>query len=727
MVSVTTPNAKNEQHTQEYCDILSLLHLALKNIRLYPPGHNLLQAKLSDAHQALTRILTKKNHLFFGVAKDTFTYAGSLVGENSPTCTAFAKLLTRHEIASITFSKGISQHSLFLFLKAVSVLPEQQTTGENIIQDISSLNIPHLKVELIDYTHFTQNINGDGKSAPLTWITFAQKLTSGALIHSDELKVAGSRPKAITPKTLAATINKKLGNHQVILQQFSDLLDQLLQQTPQQYSATSFGGQELSQTLSSLNPELQKQFLNTTLKQCDKNLKTGNTEKILDEFSHSVVLDMLQQVNREQTTVSPALLNLIHKLSSMHFDAEGLTPTSITRQQNTDNLLKQNNYAQQVSPSYQDSLQHLSQHSSAPSTPPIDFPLDEHLKSMEDPQLNRKIIQAILIFMGAPIQELEYQKLARKLMELSLLLPDYGAFDLLQTIVRQLKQQVENKTSAVQKDIARKCISDLVSADFLDYIFSVLPDSTAEEKKNGIDFLLLLGQEALDSIIKIYCIKTKVSVQDPMIMILKASRVETLSRIFKLMKNATAAHALKLLLLVEYLGTQGTPPLLHPWLEHENSSIRDQVLNLLLPVHDQKATNTLTSMLKSSDEAEVNTAIQFCDTYRHRACVPALIELLEHVLVTRAAIEKNRQLIQVLGRIGDPLALPHLEALAFGNWFFLRREIADMKRLIFYSLKDYHPEDSRPLLLKGSKTKDKKTVTICSTILHSQERINRKK
>jgi hypothetical protein len=238
---------------------------------------------------------------------------------------------------------------------------------------------------------------------------------------------------------------------------------------------------------------------------------------------------------------------------------------------------------------------------------------------------------------------------------------------------------------------------------------------------------LLLGQEALDSIIKIYCIKTKVSVQDPMIMILKASRVETLSRIFKLMKNATAAHALKLLLLVEYLGTQGTPPLLHPWLEHENSSIRDQVLNLLLPVHDQKATNTLTSMLKSSDEAEVNTAIQFCDTYRHRACVPALIELLEHVLVTRAAIEKNRQLIQVLGRIGDPLALPHLEALAFGNWFFLRREIADMKRLIFYSLKDYHPEDSRPLLLKGSKTKDKKTVTICSTILHSQERINRKK
>lgn len=726
-MSPNTVNRKTEQHTQDYTEMLALIHLAQKNIQLYPPGHNLLQAKLADAHQSLARVLSRKKRLSFGIASDTFTYEGSPIGENSKACTAFAKVLTRHEIASISFSKGITQHSLFLFLKTVGVLPERQDTGETILHEISSLNIPHLKVELIDYTYFSQNVTGDANGDPLTWMTFTQKLTSGRLGHFADDKATGSRPTAITPKTLAATINEQMGSHPEILQQFSDLLDQLLQQTTQQHSATSFSGRELSQILSYLSPDLRRQFLDTTLKQCDKSMNTGNTEKILHDFSDSVVLDMLQQVNREQTTISPALLNLIHKLSGMHFDAGGLTPASVARQQKTGNLLKQKNYNQQVSPEYQNNLQHLSRHSFTPSTPPPDFPLEEHLEGMEDSQLDRKIIQAILIFMGSSIQDREYQTFARKLMELSLLLPDYGAFDLLQTIVRQLKQHATTKTSDTQKTLARRCIHELVSPDFLDYIFSTLPDTTAKEKKNGIDFLLLLGQETLDSILKIYCIKTKISAQDPMVLIMKASRVETLTRIFTLLKEATPAHVLKLLLLIEYLGTQGTVSLLHPWLEHENSNIRDKVLNLLLPVHDPKAIDTLISMLESNDEPTMNIAIEFCDTHRCRACVPALLELLEHTLVTRAAIERNRLIIPVLSHIGDPSALPQLEELAFGTWFFLRQEIADMKRLIFYSLKNYQPEDSKRLLLKGSKTKDKKSVTICSTILQSQQRTKTKK
>lgn len=726
-MSPTTTNHKTEKHTREYTELLSRLHLALKNIQLYPSDHNLLQTKLADAHQSLARILLRKKRLFFGIARDTFTYAGSPIGEDSKACAAFAKVLARHEIASISFSKGFSQHSLFLFLKTVGVLPEQRTTGENILQEISSLNIAHFQVELIDYSYFAQNIHEDASTAPLTWLTFNQKLSSGVLGHSDTHKVAGSRSKAMTPKTLAATINKQMGNHPKILQQFSGLLDQLLRQTPQQNTTTSFGGLELSQVLSSLNPELREQFLNTTLKQCDKNIQTGNTEKILGEFPDSVVLEMLQQINKDQATVSPALFNLIHKLSGINFDAEGQTPASIARQWKAGNLLKQKNYDQQVSPAYQNSLQHLSQHSSPPATAPLDFPLDEHLESLEDTQLDRKIIQAILIFMGNPVPDREYHTLAQKLITLSLLLPDHGAFDLLQIIIRQLRKQATNKTSIAQKAVAQKCIRDLAASDFLDYIFAILPDSPAEEKKNGIDFLLQLGQEAIDSILKIYCIKTKVSEQDPMVMILKTLRVETLTRVFTLLKQATPAHVLKLLLLIEYLGTQGTIQLLHPWIEHENKSIRDQVLNLLLPVQDQKAIDTLISMLKSNDEPMVNIAIQFCDTHRLRACVPALLELLEQTLVTRTAIERNRQLIQVLGHIGDPSTLPHLEELAFGNWFFLRQEIADMKRLIFYSLKNYHPEASRRLLLKGNKTKDKKTVTICSTILQSQKRTNTKK
>ncbi len=728
-----TKQPQNKE-TAQLTELLSLIHLALKNIQLYPAGHNLVKNRLALAHQLLSKILLAKQTLLFGIARDIITFEEQPLGKDSPASSFLAKILSRHEIASLKFSYGVSQHSLFLFLKTVGILPEQKRSGKNLQQNISSLNIPHIDIEIIDYNYFdrqdiTDSGANNGGTAPLSWLTFTQKLTSGILGHSGiHNKTDGKNFDVTAPETLAAAINSHAPKHPEIIQQFSSLLDQMLQQSQEKNrSPSSFGGKELSRILTSLNPELRDQFLTTTLERCDQNMNHGNPEEILGKFSDSVVLDMVQQVNKKNVRISPALLTLVEKLSRMRFSPDPATSSSIARQSKLSNLLDPEKYNQQVEKEYHNTLRKLAS-SPAPSHPsPSGFPLEEYLATLEEDHLNRQIIHATLIFMDQSDEETEYTRLAHKLMEISLLLPDAGAYDLLQETFKVLKKQAAEKKPAVLRKIASQCVEQLTAPDFLDYIYSMLPEASATEQQEAIAFLELLCPDILGKLIKIFCMKPNIPENDLLVGIFRTFRLETLTRTFTILPKTTNINVKRLLILVQYLGIQGTVRLLHPLLDNNDTDIRMQVLGLLLPTHDEEATATLISMLESENEYIVDSAIELCNTHHPPAAVPHLLKLLEYQFFKAAAFERNRKLFLVLGHVGDKRALASLEKIAFTKWPLQRQKIIQMKRILFYSLKGYHPEDRLHLIRRGMKINDEEIHKICNSLLPIQERATTKR
>lgn len=723
---------KQTRETEQLTELLSLLHLALKNIQLYPPGHNLVKTRLAVAHQLLHKILISRQTLLFGIARNIITFEENPLGEELPACSALATILSRHEIASLKFSYGVSHHSLFLFLKAVGILPEQKRPGVERQQDISSLNIPHISIELINYDYFDRKASADSEpddesTSPLTWLTFTQKLTSGILGHSGiHSAVDGSDFDATAPETLAAAINSHVDKQPEIIQQFSTLLDQMLRQSSEKsQSVSSFGGKELSRILTSLNPELRDQFLATTLESCDRNMKHSDPEKILGKFSDSVVLNMVEQVNKKNVHISPALLNLVEKLSRMRFKADPATSTSIARRGKLDNLLDPDKYSQQVEQEYHNSLSKLAR--SPASSHPVNpaFPLEEYLKTLEEDHLNRKIIHATLIIMDKSDQEAEYTELSHKLMEISLLLPDSGSYDLLQTVFKVLKKQTSEKKSTEIRKIAAQCIQELTAPDFLDYIYSMFPEASATEQQEAIAFLELLCPDILGKLLKIFCMKPNIPEDDPLVGIFRTFRMETLTKIFTILPKTTTVNVKRLLVVVQYLGIQGTVRLLQPFLDHKNSDVRLQILDLLLPAHDEEALATLISMLESKNEQIVDAAIELCNTHHPPACVPHLLKLLKYQFFKNTAFERNQKLFLVLGHIGDKKALPSLKKIAFTKWPFQRQKIIQMKRILFYSLKGYHPEHRINLVRQGIKIKDDEIHEICRALLPAQERDKR--
>ena len=718
------------KETKQLTELLTSLHLALKNIQLYPVGHTLVKDRLLIAYQSLSRILAVKRSILFGIARDIITFEEYILGENSPACAAFATILSRHEIVSINFSSGVSQHSLFLFLKTVGVLPEQNQAGNTLQQELSSLNIPHIDIEIINYDYFdrTDDTSPDtknGVTTPLTWLTFTQKLTRGILGYlGSKITPDAGKPNA-TPEILAAAINKHAAEHPEILQQFSTLLDQMLQQSQEQSpTPSSLGGQEFSQILSSLNPELRKQFLNTTLEKCDQNMAHINPEKTLSSFSNSIVLEMLQQINKKNVHVSPALLNLIKKLSGIRATPAPDTQASIVRQKEASNLMEPEDYNKHVSPSYHNSLQQLAETKYSSETP-AGFDLEKHLLTIEDDSLDKQIIRATLILMAQSVDEQEYAELAARLMDITLLLPDKGAFNLLQFVSKSLWQQAKNNKQQRSRRMASKCLQQFSSSDFLNYTYSILPELSEDEQQDAITFLALFCPHILEKLLNIFCMLPHVSANDPLVTLFKSFRLETLTRMFTLLPKVTTVKIHRLLVLVEYLGLQGTVRLLHPMLSHEDTEIRLQVLNLLIPLNDEEAIATLISMLESKDEHIVSSAIELCNIHNPHACTASLLKLLEYQFIKQSAIERNRKLFLILSHIGNPKALPFLEKIAFTKWPFHREQLLTMKRILFYSLKGYRNEDRIKLVKKGLKLKDKEIIKICNSLLPAQQRANK--
>lgn len=712
-----------KRETGQLTELLAAIYLALKNIQIYPAGHTLVKNRLVIAHQHLNRLLGTRNTLLFGIARNVLTFNEAPIGEDSQACAALAKILSSHEVASLSFSQGISKHSLFQFLKTAGVVPEQKQPGKNLQQELSTLKLSHINVEFINYNYLDRSRktdSGTDKGETLTWLSFTRKLTGGTLGYSETGREITGGNGSPSPEALAAAINRHAARQPEIVMQFATLLDQTLQAPAQERSSSEFfSGRELDQILVSLNPDIRTQFINTTLERCDQNMRTGAPEKILETFSNSVVLEMVQQINRKNVRISPALLNLVRKISTIRSTPGSATSAATTRQRNISDLLSPESYNKHVGPDYHNSLQHLAK-SSPPDMLPADFPLDLHLETLSEGNLNRQIVSVTLLLMEQTADEKEYSDFASRLMETCLMLPDTGAYDLLLTTARTLYQQATAREDSFSRKTAGKCVEHLTEPDFLDYIYSSLPEATVLERQNAIEFLKLFCPGIMDRLLKIFCMKPMVSEEDPLVPIFRTFRLDALKQIFTLLPKTSAGNMRKLLTLVGYLGLQGTVRLLHPFLDNEDPDIRIQVLNLLLPINDNEAIATLIAMLESENEHTVNTAIELCNTHNPPACVPSLLNLLEYQFVKQASIERNRKLFLVLSHIGDNRALPCLEKIAFTKWLFHREQITTMKRILFYSLKGYKNKDRIELVKKGMEINDDEIHKICKALLPAQ-------
>ena len=134
------------------------LNISRKNVGIYPPGHIQIAKSIERTFQILQKMLEIRAEMTLGVAKDTLLVGQDYLDKKNPVYRDFALAMSQHEIASVTFIRGLEKDELVRFQRILTTKPEDIRGSGGITKVMSDADIPHIRIQSIDYDsfHFTE-------------------------------------------------------------------------------------------------------------------------------------------------------------------------------------------------------------------------------------------------------------------------------------------------------------------------------------------------------------------------------------------------------------------------------------------------------------------------------------------------------------------------------------------------------------------------------------------
>ncbi len=130
---------------------LQTLARALQKHSMYPPDHPALEPAAVEAFERLEQVLLRRSVLSVGVGSRRLAVEGSESDPNHPRYAFLADRLHRHQLATVTFSGGITLEELATYLAEVGVEPERTERPLGSLPEDRRPSWSHLRVQPIRY------------------------------------------------------------------------------------------------------------------------------------------------------------------------------------------------------------------------------------------------------------------------------------------------------------------------------------------------------------------------------------------------------------------------------------------------------------------------------------------------------------------------------------------------------------------------------------------------
>ncbi len=372
--------------TQLLSEAVIELNISRKNVGIYPPGHIQIAKSIERTYQILQKMLEIRAEMTLGVAKDTLLVGQDYLDQKNPVYRDFALSMSQHEIASVTFIRGLEKDELVRFQRILTTKPEDIRGSGGITKVMADADIPHIRIQSIDYDsfHFTEEQEifkasakgkGDEQSDSHVWQDFVTHLSAGTLAGPGQ-GVSAKDAEQINPAELARLLNERKLDANSAVESYDRIISTYVRGTAEKKQLS----QEQSKTLANMNallkdlhPELRKQFLSVAFKNISARTGSpGEAEAVIGGFTDDMVIEMLGQANAEGREISPTLAGLVGKLAQARTDvpagpqrgkrtrsAKGFDDSAL-QVEHMQKLFDREKYEEYVSDDYQTLLKHLS-------------------------------------------------------------------------------------------------------------------------------------------------------------------------------------------------------------------------------------------------------------------------------------------------------------------------------------------------------------------------------
>ena len=686
--------------TRVLSSLIIEFNIVRRNFRSYPPGHPLIESSLKKLLTHYDDLLGSADELSIAVARDSLMFEGIHLDKNNPVYRDFARVLFQCGIGALTFRPGLRVTEAKSFLEILGMKREEIARAGGIDAVWEQAGIESLTIQAIRYDMFTASEDDAGPSEPSLpgeglWERFARGLIEGSLDNSQ------GASEDLDPELLAALINQHYADSPGEQQgTYAEAITEFMHQTEQ---STSLGDNGVSDKLvrfvAGINPELRHQFLNNAFEDAGPNGR-ALAARLGNSITAESVLEVLDDINQHQMTMSPVIMGLLQKLS---FHVPKQNSNSRTREPATTQddfsdrmhtILREQTSEIYVPVDYQIRLNTLVAARQLPRLRRDE--IEPLLTTIDSHQIETHISAILLELVSADQDPAECELLVRSLSDMAgyfLQTGDYGDFlTILEQAGNPTKPEIF-RNMLLEQCSKRDCLEEILTG------LNVWGKPRYDQIRNliwkiGIPFIepLLdhLAEEASLSLRRFLMerlVEFGPAIHEPILARLHDQRWYFLRNLIILLKDVHNPESLLAL---------------RPLTRHAHPRVRQEAFKTLLACRDGFAEQLLLRDLESINRETKLAAIHLVEVTKAPPAFNHLLLMLGQGGLSAPEVDIKCAVVKALGEFGRDDALPELTRILFSRNLLHPKLLSKLKLEIVTSLERYPLGAVQRLLLKAA-------------------------
>ena len=410
-------------------NVLVGLQVAIRKVGLYSFSHTVIPGLLDNLETNFNALFESVEGVTFGITRHEFLYQDTTLSAANPVIRELARGLNQFGSAGISFSKGLTKEDILKFLRLLvegrGQTPEQR---ERMIDQLHQ-EVPSIRLKLIRFGDALKGPQDTAEPAKQEKSDPEEKKLWRGLVSRllDQSSGTGRSTLSINPdekvdlEKLAEMINRlchegspESKNHE---QTIADYLSALAEGQALTSEQRIHLYQELSKLLSNLEPAVREQIFRFSVEETQNGKRS--MEDFLEFLSETQLLEVLNQIQLTQQTVSAPMLSLLNKLTAFSVQSEKIKEMLTAKLENHPDLF-QELFTSRANRTYYPSSYRsfldqelVHQHAEKKSSP---IP---EMKDIEPEVVNHHMALVMLELLDGPIRsQSEYETLIRQITRL---------------------------------------------------------------------------------------------------------------------------------------------------------------------------------------------------------------------------------------------------------------------------------------------------------------------
>jgi HEAT repeat protein len=707
--------------------LFSIIHeltIARRNVSSYPKGHPVVTGSCEKVAGLFNRLFESRDELTVGIARDSLFVDGRSFERLTPVVRAFAKSLLYHQVAVITFAKGLTAEEIAKFNIILTAKRENISASGGIETVVRDAGLPNLRIREIRYDDLhvsedTVSADGNGEHCPVSlWESFVLEMLRA---DTPFFPISTVSDTVVGPEALLGIIQGQ--PHEDQLQGMERLAlflrresrrANLLQQEKEAFA-------QIVDFIRTLPSELRRHFFDCVLDALE-----GDEAPVFDIVSHlpgELVLEAVQRCKVDGKTLPPLLLRVVEKLSAQSPTDQGSQPGTDGEdgehsggiQGTLETIFRETTGEEYIPADYLAKLTALISSRDIPV--PGEGELAELKQTLSHECIEVAVSDIILdSFLFASEEQMEALK--RNLLDYCRYFLETGDFRSLKKMYERLRESRFESVEAATS-LKQDMLETFAEAGFTEEVLNGLT-VWGREKYDEISSLIhsvgkpfvepLLDRlaEEENRTVRRYCL-------EQLIRLAESAGESVLARL-----DDSRWYVVRNLLII--LRQSGNPDLavhLRRVAGHPHPKVRHMVIETYLHLRDPEGDRLLLDDLASADRVARSNAIQLAEKSVHPDIVTALLHILQQKGTSPDSAVEKKAVIRSLAAIGDPRALVVLDKILNKRSLFRSSFYLSLKREIVQTLVKYRDPSALKLLGKMAESRNRELSEQASEQLRS--------